>query len=510
MLRGLTATLEHHHQVRILDEAIVGAVTLSQRYVTGRQLPEKAVSVLDTACARVAISQAATPPSIEDAQRRIAQSTVEIEALAREAVTGIDHVTRLAALQETRTAEETRLQHLRAQWHTEHELLSQIQALRSQLEAQSHTPVLHGEVPPTAQRAALARLKQELAAVQGEMPLLHTCVTAQLIADVISGWTGIPVGKMLANDVHTVLTLEERLSRRVLGQSHALATLSQRIRTARTHLTDPRRPLGVFLLVGPSGVGKTETAVALAETLYGGERNLITINMSEYQEAHTVSALKGAPPGYVGYGEGGVLTEAVRRRPYAVVLLDEVEKAHPDVMELFYQVFDKGVLEDSEGREVDFKHTVIFLTANVGSATLLECCMDVTPPPSPEALVAAIRPQLLRVFPPALLGRMVTVPYVPLSSAVLHEIITLQLHRIGQRLADHHGATLHYDQAVVEAIAARCHEVESGARNVDHILTGTLLPELSSAFLARMANGATVSTVHVSVAEPGAFVYHIA
>jgi type VI secretion system protein VasG len=358
-----------------------------------------------------------------------------------------------------------------------------------------------------ALRAKLAQLNEELEKVQGETPLMQACVDSQTIGDVISGWTGIPVGKMLTDEIQTVLGLKDRLEQRVIGQAHGLEAIAQRIRTARAQLTDPRRPIGVFLLVGPSGVGKTETALSLADTLYGGERNLVTINMSEYQEAHTVSSLKGSPPGYVGYGEGGVLTEAVRRKPYAVVLLDEVEKAHPDVMEIFYQVFDKGLLEDAEGREIDFKNTVILLTSNTATDTIMKLCADPDTKPEPEALVEAIRPELIKVFKPALLGRMVVVPYYPISDDVMKQIIKLQLGRIEDRLQENHGAKFTYDDGVVQEIANRCKEVESGARNVDHILTRTLLPEMSGEFLARMAGGATVSQVHISVSDDGKFQY---
>jgi len=350
-------------------------------------------------------------------------------------------------------------------------------------------------------RTELAALNKKLEEAQGEAPLMQACVTSQTIAEVISGWTGIPVGRMLADEINMVLTLAERLGRRVVGQADALEAISRRIRTARANLTDPRRPVGVFLLVGPSGVGKTETALALAETLYGGERNLITINMSEYQEAHTASSLKGSPPGYVGYGEGGVLTEAVRRKPYSVVLLDEAEKAHPDVMELFYQVFDKGTLEDGEGREIDFKNTIILLTSNTGTDIMMTLCADPDTRPEPEGLVDAVRPQLLKVFKAALLGRMVTVPYYPITDDVMREIIKLQLGRIGLRLKENHGAEFGYDDNVITEIANRCKEVESGARNVDHILTRTLLPEMSSEFLGRMAAGESISRVHVSIGE---------
>jgi type VI secretion system protein VasG len=529
MMRGLTETLENHHKTRILEEAVEDAVRLSNRYISGRQLPDKAVSVLDTACARVAIGQAATPPPLEDARRRIDQLGVEIGALEREAATGADHGKRITGAQEARAEAEQRLGTLQAQWEKERDLTGAIRDIRTQLEQHAAKRVVGGsgagaaavaggtEAPATAEatvdvdalRAELARLNAELAQVQGETPLMQACVTSQTVADVISGWTGIPVGKMLADEINTVLALKDRLEQRVIGQSHALEAISQRIRTARANLTDPRRPVGVFLLVGPSGVGKTETALTLAETLYGGERNLITINMSEYQEAHTVSSLKGSPPGYVGYGEGGVLTEAVRRKPYSVVLLDEVEKAHPDVMELFYQVFDKGMLEDGEGREINFKNTVILLTSNTGTDTVMKLCADPDTKPEPEGLVEGIRPELLKVFKPALLGRMVVVPYYPISDEVMRAIIKLQLGRVGRRLTENHGAEFGYDEAVVQEIANRCKEVESGARNVDHILTRTLLPEMSGEFLSRMASGQGVSRVNIGVGEGGQFTYDI-
>jgi type VI secretion system protein VasG len=507
MMRGLNEALENHHKVRILDEAVESAVRLSHRYISGRQLPDKAVSVLDTACARVAIGQAATPPPIEDAQRRITQLAVAMGALQREETTGADHTKRIAELKSKSTEEEQRLKQLTEQWDREREIVEQVREIRVKLETQA--AVNGGDKPAQSLRAELARLNEDLANVQGETPLMQACVTAQTVAGVISGWTGIPVGKMQTDEINAVLALKERLEERVVGQSHALEAISQRIRTARANLIDPRRPIGVFLLVGPSGVGKTETALALADTLYGGERNLITINMSEYQEAHTVSSLKGSPPGYVGYGEGGVLTEAVRRKPYSVVLLDEVEKAHPDVMELFYQVFDKGMLEDGEGREIDFKNTVILLTSNTGSDTMMKLCADPETRPEPEGLVAAIRPELIKVFKPALLGRMVVVPYYPIADEVMRRIIKLQLGRIQTRLAANHGAAFTYDEAVVDEIANRCKEVESGARNVDHILTRTLLPEMSGQFLARMAVGQSVATAHVRIDTDGAFRYEV-
>jgi len=512
MMRGLTDALEHHHQVRLLDEAVEAAVRLSHRYITGRQLPDKAVSVLDTACAQVAIGQAATPPPIEDAQRQIAHATVEIDALEREQATGADHHKRLVELAAVRTAEEQRLTQLTEQWDKERTIINQIREVRVRLEEQAKTNGGTGFPPvktPDSLRDELARLNDELSQVQGREPLMYSCVTAQTVAEVISGWTGIPVGKMQTDEINAVLSLKEKLEGRVVGQPHALEAIAQRIRTARANLTDPRRPIGVFLLVGPSGVGKTETALALADALYGGERNLITINMSEFQEAHTVSSLKGSPPGYVGYGEGGVLTEAVRRKPYSVVLLDEVEKAHPDVMELFYQVFDKGILEDGEGREIDFKNTVILLTSNAGSEIITKLSVDPETRPEPDGIVEAIRSSLLKVFKPALLGRMVVVPYYPISEDVMRLIIKLQLGRIGQRLAENHGAVFTYDESVVNEIANRCKEVESGARNVDHILTRTLLPEMSGQFLARMAAGQSVTSANIGLADNGEFRYQI-
>jgi type VI secretion system protein VasG len=557
MMRGLAEALENHHRVRILAEAVEDAVRLSHRYISGRQLPDKSVSVLDTACARVAIGQGATPASVEDAQRRIDQLTTEMNALEREEITGLNHNERIAELKASKTAEEARLANLKAQWEKERGIIEQIRDIRGQLEQHATAQAAavagsgNGNEPAVASAAAagaatasvpgegvavaaaapgtqasgsvrteapidvdglkakLSQLNEELEKVQGETPLMQACVDSQTIADVISGWTGIPVGKMLSDEIQTVLALKDRLEQRVIGQSHALEAIAQRIRTARAGLTDPRRPVGVFLLVGPSGVGKTESALTLADTLYGGEKNLVTINMSEYQEAHTVSSLKGSPPGYVGYGEGGVLTEAVRRKPYSVVLLDEVEKAHPDVMELFYQVFDKGMLEDGEGREIDFKNTVILLTSNTATDTIMKLCADPDTKPEPEPLVEAIRPELVKVFKPALLGRMVVVPYYPISDEVMREIIKLQLGRIETRLDENHGAKFSYDDGVVNEIANRCKEVESGARNVDHILTRTLLPEMSGEFLSRMASGTAVGRVHVAVSGDGKFQYTI-
>ena len=528
MMRGMAATLEKHHGVRILDEAVEDAVKLSHRYIPARQLPDKSVSLLDTACARVALSQNAIPPAIEDCRRRIDHHQIELGILDREGATGGQHANGWPSPEGPRRGP-PRLAALEKRWEDEKKRVEEIRGLAKTIEAryleakkkatgsdgECAVPALRGAGRHAGRPAIQGR---RLRAIQGDSPLLQVSVNAQTIAEVIAGWTGIPVGKMVANEIQTVLNLQAKLEERVIGQSHALDAIAQRIRTARANLTDPRRPIGVFLLVGPSGVGKTETALALADTLYGGERNLITINMSEYQEAHTVSSLKGSPPGYVGYGEGGVLTEAVRRRPYSVVLLDEVEKAHPDVLELFFQVFDKGTLEDGEGREIDFKNTVILLTSNVGTDTIMKLCADpdTTPdargprrgaPPRPaRGQVEARRP----VFKPAFLGRLIVVPYYPISDDVMRQIIRLQLGRIAQRMRQNHNAAFSYSDDLIDSIVGRCREVESGARNVDHILTRTLLPEISQEVLTRMAEGRTLSSVHVSVNENGGFEYTLA
>ncbi|HEX3727859.1 MAG TPA: type VI secretion system ATPase TssH, partial [Pirellulales bacterium] len=512
MMRGLTATLEKHHKLRILDEAIVDAVRLSHRYITGRQLPDKSVSLLDTACARVAMGHSSTPAALEDLRRQIDHLGVQADILRREEATGAKHEQRLAEITADKIDAEARFTVLEARWKEESQLVARIREIREKLEGHVIKPLVKDgkgqpepAVPPLsdaelrALRTELGTLESKLHEMQGEEPLMQVCVDSQAIAAVVSGWTGIPVGKMLTDEIRTVLSLKEKMEERIIGQAHALEQISQRIRTARANLVDPRRPIGVFLMVGPSGVGKTETAMTLADILYGGERNMVIINMSEYQESHTVSGLKGSPPGYVGYGEGGVLTEAVRRRPYCVVLLDEIEKAHTDVMELFYQVFDKGTLEDAEGREIDFKNTVILLTSNVGTDTVMKLCADPDTRPDPIALAEALRPDLLKVFKPAFLGRMTVVPYYPLADDVMREIIRLQLGRIADRLKANHRAEFAYDDALIAAVASRCREVESGARNVDHILTRTLLPEVSREFLSRMAAGQAIERVHVSV-----------
>jgi len=517
MLRGLVPMLEQHHNVRILDEGLAAAVKLSHRYLPDRQLPDKAVSVLDTACARLALGQNAIPPAIEDATRTIDDLAVQTRVLERESALGADHSERLGQIAQERAETEGRLTVLRGRWEKERDLVTRIREVRSQLEsagapAQAASDGQAAAVQPAVDlaplRQELAKLNGELEAVQGETPLIRVCVDAQIVGDVISAWTGIPVGKMLKDEIATVMALDNQLGQRVIGQSHALAGISERIRTARASLEDPNKPVGVFMLVGPSGVGKTETALALSDLLYGGERNLITINMSEFQEAHTVSTLKGSPPGYVGYGEGGVLTEAVRRRPYSVVLLDEVEKAHPDVLELFFQVFDKGMMEDGEGREIDFKNTIIILTSNAGTDTLMKLTADPETMPSADGLVKALKPELNKIFKPAFLGRMVIIPYFPIRDETMKKIILLKLAKIQRRLFENHRIRLTYDDPLVEEVARRCTEVESGARNVDNILTNTLLPEISRRILGGMVERQRLDAIHVTTGPDGAFAYN--
>jgi type VI secretion system protein VasG len=509
MLRGIVAALEKHHQLRILDEAVTATVRLSHRYLAGRQLPDKAVSVLDTACARLSLGQNTIPPAVEDATRRIDDLKVQKQILERETTVGEDHAERLATIEEQLVATEADLAKLNKQWEQEVDLVKRIRAMREALESGAETVKAEGDakegVKPSIE--ALNALEDELTKVQGENPLMHVCVDERIVGEVISAWTGIPLGKMVKDEITAVLELDSHLRKRVIGQDHALAAIAQRIITSRARLDDPGKPVGVFMLVGPSGVGKTETALALSDLLYGGERNLITINMSEFQEAHTVSTLKGSPPGYVGYGEGGILTEAVRRRPYSVVLLDEVEKAHPDVLELFYQVFDKGNLEDGEGRSIDFKNTIIILTSNAATDTLMKLTADKETMPDSDGLALAMKPELNKIFKPAFLGRMIVVPYFPVRDEALKEIIKLKIGKIQRRINENHKITLAYDNCVLDEVAKRCTEVESGARNVDNILTNTMLPEISRQVLARMAEETPSERVSISVSPEGQFTY---
>jgi type VI secretion system protein VasG len=520
MLRGIVSSLEKHHNVRILDEAVRSATKFSHRYLAGRQLPDKAVSVMDTACARLSLGQNATPPLIEDAMRQVDDLDVQQRVLERETAVGVDHSERLANIAKQRTEVAAHLKTLEERRGKELSLVTRIRDIRTQLEA-AVAPALttpaamsastgaaaQPATDATALRAELEKLNVELDALQGDSPLMRVCVDTQIVGEVISAWTGIPVGKMQQDEINTVLHLKDLMAVRVIGQNHALEAIAQRISTNRAGMDDPVKPVGVFMLVGPSGVGKTETALALADFLYGGERNLITINMSEFQEAHTVSSLKGAPPGYVGYGEGGVLTEAVRRHPYSVVLLDECEKAHPDVLELFYQVFDKGNMEDGEGREIDFKNTIIILTSNACTDLLMKLTADPETTPSAEGLAKALKPELNKIFKPAFMGRLVTVPYFPLRDEAMKQIVTLKLAKIQRRIRENHKIELTYDPAVVAEVAKRCTEVESGARNVDNILTNTMLPDVSRYLLSRMAERQKPAAIHVSVAENGVFAY---
>ncbi|MFY1863544.1 type VI secretion system ATPase TssH [Achromobacter xylosoxidans] len=519
MLRGMAPLMESHFGVRILDEAIVAAARLSHRYISGRQLPDKAVGVLDTACARVALGRSATPALIDDARHRLARQETERAALRREAAAGAAQSARLRELDEEMDAIRQQLADAEARLAQESELVRQIHALREELEAagQEPEPETTGKrragkaAEPTPAQAQLAELQQQLRALQGEAPLVPAYVDAQVIAEIVSAWTGIPLGRMVNDEIRTVLELQPLLAERVIGQDHALHAIAQRVRTARAGLEDPNKPKGVFLFVGPSGVGKTETALAVADILYGGERKLVTINMSEYQEAHSVSGLKGSPPGYVGYGEGGVLTEAVRRQPYSVVLLDEIEKAHPDVLELFFQVFDKGVMDDAEGREIDFRNTLIILTSNVGSSTIMQACLNKTAEerPDPDALQELLAPQLYKAFKPAFLGRMKTIAYYPVDDDALARIIGLKLARIAERVQANHRAVFDWDDALVEAVLARCTEVDTGARNVDHILNGTLLPQIAEQVLGRMAQGEAIARIRVTAGKNGDFRYRL-
>jgi type VI secretion system protein VasG len=490
MLRSVVPMMEAHHQVVVLDAAAAAAVTLSQRYVPARQLPDKAVSLLDTACARVAVSQHATPAPVEDRRRRLELLEVEREVVEREAAGRYRADDRLPKLEEEIAAARTEVEAIEAKWAAENDALEAVRAARD---------ALAEEGAPDGLDVALTALRD----VQGDTPMVFGVVDEDAIASVVGDWTGIPVGRMVKDEIRAVLTIADKLKGRVIGQDHAMDAIAKRIQTSRAKLDNPSKPVGVFMLCGPSGVGKTETAHALSELLFSGDESMIVINMSEFQEAHTVSTLKGAPAGYVGYGQGGVLTEAVRRRPYSVVLLDEVEKAHPDVHEMFFQVFDKGFMNDSEGRHIDFRNTVILLTSNVGTDLVMSLTEDEEMAPNADGLATALRPELLKVFPPALLGRLLVLPYYPLSPAMLGGIVRLQLNRIVRRVRDNHDIVLAYDENVVEHIVTRCTEVASGGRMIDAILTNTMLPDMSVALLERQVAGEEVKAVTVRAEEGG-------
>ncbi len=503
MVRGLVATLENHHKVRIFDEAVSEAVRLSARYIPARQLPDKAVSLIDTACARVAMSQNAIPPPVEDRRRRIGLIDTELRIVDREIAAGLDHSARRDELAAERAAVTGELASLEARWEQEKTLVGETGAIRARIDAAAP------DADTAPDRAALAEACERLRALQGEQPLIFPVVDGQAIAEIVESWTGIPAGRMQSDEIRTVLNLRQAMERRVVGQGHALESVAQAIRTSRAGLTDPRKPIGVFLMVGTSGVGKTETALTLADLLYGGEQNVTTINMTEFKEEHKVSLLMGSPPGYVGYGEGGILTEAVRRRPYSVVLLDEMEKAHPGVQDVFFQVFDKGTMKDGEGRDIDFKNTVIVMTSNAGTELIAKLFADPETAPDAAGLAEALRPELAKHFKPAFLGRVTLVPYFPLPDAIIREIVVMQLERIRARVHATYRATFAWDPALVETIAARCTESASGARNIENILSRTLLPELSAEVLARLADGRPVGRVHVGLNADRSFEYAV-
>ncbi|KQX95314.1 ClpV1 family T6SS ATPase [Rhodanobacter sp. Root480] len=524
MMRGVASVMEKHHKVQILDEALEAAVKLSHRYIPARQLPDKSVSLLDTACARVAISQHAVPAEVDDTRKRIQALETELAIIAREKNVGVNVTTREEAANEKLATQKARLETLEANWVAEKELVEKVLDIRSKLrgsnapvegtgsaleesanqeaEAKGAPPASEAALDGAERAAALEELKglqTRLAELQGETPLILASVDYQAVGSVVSDWTGIPVGRMVKSELETVMNLAGLMGQRVIGQDHAMEMIAKRIQTSRAGLVDPNKPIGVFMLAGTSGVGKTETALALAEALYGGEQNIITINMSEFQEAHTVSTLKGAPPGYIGYGEGGVLTEAVRRKPYSVVLLDEVEKAHPDVHEIFFQVFDKGVMEDGEGRSIDFKNTLILLTTNAGTDMIAGLCKDPELMPDHEGMAKALREPLLKIFPPALLGRLVTIPYYPLSPEMLGKIVKLQINRIKKRVEARYKIPFDYSEDVVKLVVERCTETESGGRMIDAILTNSMLPDISRAFLTKMIEGEEIAKVQVGV-----------
>ena len=495
MLRSVADAMVKHHKVIVLDEALEAAVKLSQRYIPARQLPDKAVSLLDTACARVAVSQHATPAPVEDRHRRVELLEVEREIAVREAASAMGDPKRIAEVDGQLEAARASLEAVRAKWDAEKAAVEAVITTRT---ARSEASEAGGETVDLDKQLRTAM--DDLHAAQGDNPMVFAQVDANAVAAVVGDWTGVPVGRMVKDEIAGVLKIADNLKKRVIGQDHAMEAIAKRMQTSRAKLDNPNKPVGVFMLCGPSGVGKTETAHALAELLYAGDDSMIVINMSEFQEAHTVSTLKGAPAGYVGYGAGGVLTEAVRRRPYSIVLLDEVEKAHPDVHEMFFQVFDKGYMDDSEGRYIDFKNCLILLTSNAGTELITELGSDPETAPDPEALATALRPDLLKVFPPALLGRLIVLPYFPLSPEMLGGIVRLQLNRIVKRIAENHKIVLGYDQSVVDHVVSRCTELASGGRMIDNILTNAMLPTLSTELLGRMAEGRAVASINITTA----------
>jgi len=522
MMRAISVMLQNHHGVRIMDEAIIDSVKLSSRYITARQLPDKSVSLLDTACARVSLSQSATPASIEDTRRSITQCDINITSLERENATLGNCEDRIKQLQDAKSQLEKHLEEQTKQWDKETEKAELIHNLQRQIEDDFHAQRLSDEkkkekdAPKSLTDAERSKVQKELhklmgqlTKIQGDNPLIQVNVDSQAIAEVVANWTGIPVGKMVSDEIESILNLADVLEKRVIGQDHALHAIAQSIRTSRAGLTDPRKPVGVFFMVGSSGVGKTETAIALADVLYGGEQSITTINMSEFKEEHKVSMLLGSPPGYVGYGEGGVLTEAVRRKPHSVILLDEMEKAHPGVQDIFYNLFDKGTIKDGEGRDIDFRNTVIIMTSNAAEEHIRAICAQEEKIPEADVLLESFRPALLQYFKPAFLGRTTVIPYFPLSDENLMKICKINMNRIEKRVKEHYDASFSYDEDVILHIVARSQEVDTGARNIENILTRTMLPEMASECLSRMASNEDISKIHVNVSEEGQFSYAI-
>ncbi len=522
MMRAISIMLQNHHGVQIMDDAIVDSVRLSSRYITARQLPDKSVSLLDTACARVSLSQSATPAAVEDTRRHITQCQTNINSLERENATLDNCDERITELKTELQENKQRLKEQEAQWDKEKYQVEQIHQLQKKIEANYHAKSLSKEAlekenkPELLSKEKLKSIKgklhdlmNSLEIIQGDSPMIQVNVGSQAIAEVVANWTGIPVGKMVSDEIESIIKLASTLEKRVIGQSHALSAIAENIRTSRAGLTDPRKPIGVFLLVGPSGVGKTESALALADTLYGGEHNISTINMSEFKEEHKISMLLGSPPGYVGYGEGGVLTEAVRRKPYSVLLLDEMEKAHPGVQDIFYNLFDKGTIKDGEGRDIDFRNTIIIMTSNAAEEHIRAICAQSEELPDSNVLLDNFRPQLLNYFKPAFLGRTTIIPYFPLNDDDLLKICKINMSRIEKRIKAHYNATFNYHDDVMLHIVARSQEVDTGARNIENILCRTLLPEMATECLTMLASGDEISHIDVGVSESGQFTYKI-
>jgi type VI secretion system protein VasG len=573
MMRAVAGPFEKHHKVGLLDEAINAAVRLSHRYLAGRQLPDKAVSLIDTASARVAVSQHAVPPEVDDCRRRIEALEVELAILDREIAIGFDHQVRFQEINGTLAREKDALAGLEQHWDEERKMVAKILTLRSQLQrradgtlvpAASSTAAIHpaqtsaavatppqpggaalspvvaaeppsgssaGSPPASAASvpaavsapsgngqltqaerdkllAELKALQDNLRTFQGETPLVFPSVDANAIASVVADWTGIPIGRMVKNEIEQILALANVLERRVVGQRHALDMIARRIRVNRARLDNPTRPVGVFMLAGPSGTGKTETALTLADAVYGGEESMIALNMTEYTQDFTVSKIMGPPPGYVGHEDGGILTNFVQKRPYCLILLDEFEKAHPDAHRLFMQVFDKGHLEDGKGKDTDFRNTIIILTTNAAQDVIVNLCKDPELMPDAEGLEQAMREPLKAVFPDALLNRLVVVPFYPISKEVLLRIIRLQLSRVETRVRDNHKVPFTFDESVPDLIAQRCTELERGARMIETLITNTILPEIGGEVLARLAAGSEIKRVHVGVKDGGfSFVY---